>query len=98
MCGAYGYTKKDIEDASKLFNVQNSLDDLETRYNVRPTQKSPVLFMTADGIQIKNMFWSFIPSWAKDTRLKFSTINARDDRLLESKLYKMRYPISAALY
>jgi putative SOS response-associated peptidase YedK len=88
MCGAYGYTKKDIEDASKLFKVQNSLDDLETRYNVRPTQKSPVLFMSADGIQIKYMFWSFIPSWAKDTRLKFSTFNARDDHLLESKLYK----------
>jgi len=38
------------------------------------------------------MYWSFLPSWAKEKRLKFSTFNARDDRLLESKVYKSAVP------
>lgn len=92
MCGAFGYTKKNIEEAKQIFNVQNSLEDLHDRYNVRPTQTSPVLFMTADGVQIKYMYWSFLPSWAKEKRLKFSTFNARDDRLFESTVYKNAVP------
>ena len=88
MCGAFGYTKEDIEEIKKQFKVQTDLEDLQTRYNVRPTQMSPILLNTADGLEIKPMFWSFLPSWAKDKKLKFSTFNARDDKLLESKLYK----------
>jgi putative SOS response-associated peptidase YedK len=44
--------------------------------------------MTADGVQMEYMYWSFLPSWAKEKRLKFSTFNARDDRLLASPVYK----------
>ena len=53
---------------------------------------APVIYLTADGVQIKEMYWSFIPSWAREKRLKFSTFNARDDRLLESKVYKGAVP------
>jgi putative SOS response-associated peptidase YedK len=53
---------------------------------------APVIFMGADGVQIKDMYWSFIPSWAREKRLKFSTFNAREDRLLESKVYKSALP------
>ena len=97
MCGAFGYTKKNIEETKKNFNVQNALEGLTDRYNVRPTQTSPVLFMTADGIQIKYMYWSFIPSCAKEKRLKFSTFNARDDRLFESPVYKNAVPNKRAV-
>jgi len=88
MCGAYGYTKKDIQEVNKLFNVQNELEGLTDRYNVRPTQTSPILFMTADGIQVRYMYWSLIPSWAKEKRLKFSTFNARADNLLKSAAFR----------
>jgi len=39
---------------------------------------NPVIYMTADGVQIKYMYWSFLPTWAKEKRLKFSTFNAKE--------------------
>jgi putative SOS response-associated peptidase YedK len=92
MCGAYGYSVKDEKVVYDRFEVTNSLAEYKPRWNVRIGQMAPVIYMTADGIQIKEMYWSFLPSWAREKRLKFSTFNARDDRLLESKVYKNAVP------
>jgi len=92
MCGAYGFSVKDAREVYDRFGVLNSLADFSPRYNIRPTQMNPVVFQTSDGVQIRNMYWSFLPSWAKEKRLKFSTFNARDDRLLESAVYKRAVP------
>jgi putative SOS response-associated peptidase YedK len=92
MCGAYGFSIKDAREVYDRFGVMNKLADYQPRYNTRPGAMLPVVYMTADGRQIKSMYWSFLPSWAKEKRLQFSTFNARDDRLLESKLYKSAVP------
>jgi putative SOS response-associated peptidase YedK len=59
---------------------------------VRIGRMAPVIYMTADGVQIREMYWSFIPSKAPEKRLKFTTFNARDDRLLVSPVYKHAVP------
>ncbi len=94
MCGAYGFSNKDEREIYNRFGVMNKLPDFvfSPRYNARPTQMNPIVYMTADGVQIRPMYWSFIPSWSPEKRLKFSTFNARDDRLLESKVYKPALP------
>jgi len=88
MCGAYGFSVKDAREVYDRFGVMNKLADFKPRWNIRIGQTNPVIYMTADGVQITYMYWSFLPSWAKEKRLKFSTFNARDDRLMESKVYK----------
>jgi putative SOS response-associated peptidase YedK len=88
MCGAYGFSVKDAREVYDRFGVMNKLPGLKPRWNIRIGQMNPVIYQTADGVQMKDMYWSFLPSWAKEKRLKFSTFNARDDRLLESTVYK----------
>ncbi len=88
MCGAYGFSVKDAREVYERFDIINTLASYKPRWNIHIGSMNPVIYMTADGAQIKNMYWTFLPSWAKEKRLKFSTFNARDDRLLESKIYK----------
>src|SRR5713101_1435012 len=88
MCGAYGYSTKEEREIYKRFDVENTLENFKPHWNRHIGSMNPVIYMTADGVQIKYMYWSFLPSWAKEKRLPFSTFNARDDRLLESKVYR----------
>jgi len=92
MCGAYGYSVKDDKEIYERFEVENSLESFKPRWNAHIGTMNPVIYMTADGVQIKNMYWSFLPSWAQQKRLKFSTFNAKAERLLESRVYKSAVP------
>ncbi len=92
MCGAYGFSIKDAREVYDRFGVMNKLADFKPHWRIGIGSMNPVIYMTADGVQIKYMYWSFLPTWAKEKRLQFSTFNARDDRLLESKVYKPAVP------
>ena len=60
MCGAYGYSVKDAKEVYDRFEVTNTLAAYTPRWNVRIAQMAPVIYMGADGVQIKEMYWSFI--------------------------------------
>lgn len=93
MCGSYGYlNKKSGDDIKKLFTQLFTNEEFNNRYNIRPTQKAPIILYTEEGFTLTSGFWSFLPSWSRDKRLKFSTFNARNDRLMESKLYSKAVP------
>lgn len=87
MCGAYGFSVKDAKEVYNRFDIENTLEGFRPRWNIRPGQMNPVIFMR-ENIEIMYMFWTFIPHWAKDKNLKYSTINARDDKVTESSVYK----------
>lgn len=64
------------------------------RLDVRPTQDVPVIALDRDGARkLVMMRWGLVPPWTKpgdDGRpepVKLSTINARADKLQDSKLY-----------
>jgi putative SOS response-associated peptidase YedK len=97
MCGATGYSVKNEKELYDRFEVENTLENFTPRWNTRPGSMHPVIYMTADGLQIKYMYWTFLPKWAPERRLNFNTSNARDDRLLESKLYKPALPSQRAI-
>ena len=48
-------------------------------YNRAPTQRGWAIVPTGDGGRVLPMRWGLLPPWAKDTRLAYSTINARLD-------------------
>ncbi len=91
MCGATGFSVKDEKEIYDRFAIENTLENFKPHWNIHIGTMNPVIFMTADGVQIKYMHWSFLPTWAKEKRLKFSTFNTRDDRLMES-IYKVAVP------
>jgi hypothetical protein len=62
MCGVYGYSVKDEKEVYDRFEVTNTLAGYKLRWNVHIGQMAPVIYMGADGVQIKEMYWSFLPS------------------------------------
>lgn len=81
MCGrdAAFYTWREIHAFSQPLIVAAPQADPVPRYNRAPTQNAWVLVASTDGLGAvaQEMRWGLIPSWAKDSKLAYSTINAR---------------------
>jgi putative SOS response-associated peptidase YedK len=87
MCGRYGFSIRDAKEVYERFNTWNELADLTARYNIAPGQMNPVITSHSPH-EISRMFWGLIPHWAKDEKVKFSTINARAENVAQSPAYR----------
>jgi len=87
MCGRYGFSVKDAREITLRFETINTLDDFVPRWNIAPGQMNPVITKHSPN-QVRRMFWGLIPSWAKDTKMKFSTINARVEGIENKPVYR----------
>ena len=88
MCGRYSLAVPvglNLEMSLDLKNITESWD--KPRYNIAPTNKVPVVLNQDSERRLKMMRWGLIPFWSKTERMKYSFINARDDKLLDSKIY-----------
>ncbi len=86
MCGRF--TLRTSPDAlSKLFQVMFA-DVFSPRFNIAPTQT--ILAVRQTGIHREPAWfhWGLVPSWAKDTKIAFSTINARGETLAEKPAFR----------
>jgi putative SOS response-associated peptidase YedK len=61
---------------------------LAIRYNVAPTQSVPVVRLDVGKRQLTTMHWGLIPSWAKDPKIGYSTINARADTVATKPAFR----------
>lgn len=68
------------------------LPSLAPRYNVAPTQTSPIVRRSAaGGREIVLARWGLIPSWAKDPKIGYSTINARADSVATKPVFRTAF-------
>jgi putative SOS response-associated peptidase YedK len=69
------------------------------RYNIAPTQSTWII--RRDSLQGDRQLalarWGLIPSWAKDPKLKISTINARSEGVSNSPVYRDAFSRSRCL-
>jgi putative SOS response-associated peptidase YedK len=87
MCGRYKLTTPTgviVED----FHIRKGRLNLAERYNIAPTQDAPVVRGTGDARTMSMMRWGLIPSWAKDAKIAFSTINARAETVAEKPAFR----------
>jgi putative SOS response-associated peptidase YedK len=67
------------------------------RYNVTPQQGNPrayvpVIRHRADGnLELATMQWWLLPHWSKEARIKFSTFNARTDKVSSAASYRVPF-------
>src|SRR5207302_6600781 len=63
--------------------------DWQPRYNIAPSQLNPVV-VTADDQEkhLTMMKWGLVPSWAKEPRTSFSTINARAETITQKPAFR----------
>lgn len=64
----------------------------QPRYNIAPMQSSPVVRRADNGKrQLALLRWGLIPSWAKDPKIAYSTINARADTLATKPAFRTAF-------
>jgi putative SOS response-associated peptidase YedK len=62
------------------------------RYNIAPMQSIPAVRLNPDGQrELAMLTWGLIPSWAKDKKIAYSTINARGDTVATKPFFRSAY-------
>ncbi len=88
MCGRYTLHKK-ADNIAKRYKVASIPKDIHENYNVAPGQRMPVITEDEDGKRkIEVMKWGLIPVWAKDPKIGYKLINARDDTIFEKPMWR----------
>ena len=72
---------------SDWFDIHGDVLELTPRYNIAPTQQ--ILVVRSDGEQnnLTMMRWGLVPFWTKEINSKYTMINAREDKILETRSY-----------
>src|SRR5438045_534313 len=83
MCGRYTVrkTKRDFE---AYFGVEFPYE--LGRYNVAPGQMVPVI-----RTKLSMMKWGLVPSWAKEPKAGFASINARAETVATTNAYRSAF-------
>jgi putative SOS response-associated peptidase YedK len=86
MCGRFTLhtPAAQIEEAFHL----NSGLELKPRYNITPSQDIPIIRDTETEREMAMARWGLIPSWSKESKSKYSTINARIESVAEKPTYR----------
>jgi putative SOS response-associated peptidase YedK len=85
MCGRYSLVP--TENIARRFDIADQQLTLLPHYNVAPSQSMPVVVRNSPN-HLVEMQWGLIPSWSKEPRVKFSTINARAETLTTSPVFR----------
>ena len=88
MCGRFQL--KPDQDWMEEFGVSEP-PDLTPRYNIAPTQNVPAVRLAEGKRRLVRIRWGLIPSWAKDSKIAYSTINARADTIATKPAFRSAY-------
>lgn len=89
MCGRAYVTFNEQEMYDRYFDGEPfDVPPFKPNYNLAPREISPVVRIIKGQRRVDLLKWGIIPKWEPEPKTKFSTINARSDKVFESKLYK----------
>jgi putative SOS response-associated peptidase YedK len=92
MCGRYTLRTKMNLLLSQFAAELAYESEYEARYNVAPTQVVPAVRLGENGSrQLVGLRWGLIPSWSKDAKIAYSTINARADSLATKPAFRSAF-------
>ncbi|MBE9397141.1 SOS response-associated peptidase [Pontibacterium sp. N1Y112] len=86
MCGRYNIIDDPYTRA--LLEILDIHGHLETRYNIAPTERVPVIRQGQAGNELSSMRWWLVPSWVKEPSTRYSMFNARAEGLVESRAFR----------
>lgn len=93
MCGRYTL-RTPLTVLTSQFAAELQLPlDFRPRYNIAPTQSVLAVRQVEQGAkrELVALRWGLIPSWAKDTKIGYSTINARGDTVAEKPAFRSAF-------
>jgi len=77
----------DIKALRDRFKIEEILKAPEPRYNIAPAQKISVI-VQQEKRKLTEMKWGLVPSWAKDSRMGNSLINARAETVATKPAFR----------
>lgn len=93
MCGRYVLTS-DAGAIARAFGCEVGVK-LQPRYNIAPTQPTPVIRIRKDtgARRLAMVHWGLIPAWAQDPTIGSRMINARSETAVEKPAFRhaMKY-------
>ena len=89
MCGRFAFYSPH-EAVTRLFGVADA-PEIETRYNITPTQFVAVVRETDGPREVAMLYWGLVPSWAKEKSIGARMINARSETLAEKPSFRNAY-------
>lgn len=93
MCGRYG-RRADKQRIAEWFHTRNTNVFDESTYapsfNVAPQSMQPVVRLDAETgeRELTIMRWGLVPFWSKDSKLAYSTINAKAETVTTSAAFR----------
>lgn len=66
----------------------NMAPELQPRTNIAPTQDIAVIRLQAGERECVPMRWGLVPSWSREPKTRYSTINARAETVAEKPAYR----------
>ena len=91
MCGRYTL-RASASEITEFFGLMRDLIEWDRpRFNIAPTQSVLAVRAGSDGREPVRLRWGLIPSWAKDTKLAATMINARAETVAEKPAYRAAF-------
>lgn len=91
MCGRFSLSTDKDDLQSRYGFVDPSGILLKPRYNIAPTQQSPVVTVNEGTRVLAMMRWGLVPYWAKDASIGYKLINARAETLAQKSSFKKSF-------
>ena len=89
MCGRY--VTRDQAAIERYFNLSLHQFQLSDRFNIAPGTTVPVICVPFGKRVLSGMYWGLIPSWAKDMKIAYRTINARAEMVATKPAFRSAY-------
>jgi putative SOS response-associated peptidase YedK len=86
MCGRYTLSARRLRLLEERLNTP--FPELVPRYNIAPSQDVPAVRANDDGYALVMLHWGLVPSWAKESKSRYSMINARAETVAEKPAYR----------
>jgi putative SOS response-associated peptidase YedK len=90
MCGRY-FRRSDKQKIAEAFRLGlPSTFEILPSFNVAPQTFQPVVRLSSETgeRELASMRWGLVPFWAKDSKVAFSTINAKAETLTTSPAFR----------
>src|SRR3990170_4558902 len=88
MCGRMTLTTDKDDLQSRFGYTDDSRVLFKPRYNIAPSQDSPVVTVKEDNRVLIMMRWGLIPFWAKEASIGYKMINAKSETIAEKPSFR----------
>lgn len=87
MCGRFSLIA-DAEQLLRYYDLVNPERFAGARFNIAPTQEVAAVIAVDGEHHLEYFRWGLIPSWARDRKIGYSTINARVETVADKPAFR----------